>query len=75
MLGVYGGGARQGERSKPGGGNTPKANLAEASELMGIDWMNRAELCQAIPPAYTEHTGRYLMAELDRRANCRAAAS
>jgi DNA (cytosine-5)-methyltransferase 1 len=31
---------------------------------MGIDWMQRMELAQAIPPAYTEHIGRYLLAEL-----------
>lgn len=30
-------------------------------EAMGIDWMTRAELTQAIPPAYTEHIGAYLM--------------
>jgi len=29
--------------------------------LMGIDWMSRKELVQAIPPAYTEFIGRDLM--------------
>jgi DNA (cytosine-5)-methyltransferase 1 len=28
---------------------------------MGIDWMALPELSQAIPPAYTEHIGGYLM--------------
>jgi len=31
---------------------------------MGIAWMNRAELAQAIPPAYTEWLGRQLLAVL-----------
>lgn len=35
---------------------------------MGIDWMLRDELTQAIPPAYTEWIGRQLMAYLKREA-------
>ncbi len=30
-----------------------------AAEAMGIDWMNRATLTQAIPPVMTEHIGRW----------------
>ncbi len=30
-------------------------------QVMGIDWMTRDELAQAIPPAYTEYIGRQLM--------------
>lgn len=33
---------------------------------MGIDWMNREELSQAIPPNFTEYIGRHLMAEVER---------
>lgn len=28
---------------------------------MGIDWMTRAELAEAIPPAYTEFVGAQLI--------------
>ena len=31
---------------------------------MGIDWMTNAELTEAIPPAYTHHIGKQLMASL-----------
>lgn len=40
-------------------------------EAMGIDWMTRAELCQAIPPAFSEYLARFILrhiAHLDRRA-------
>lgn len=39
-------------------------SLAKFREVMGIDWMTRAELSQAIPPAYTEHIGKQLIAAL-----------
>jgi DNA (cytosine-5)-methyltransferase 1 len=37
-------------------------------DVMGIDWMTRDELAQAIPPAYTEFIGGYLMAEINAKA-------
>lgn len=33
-----------------------------AAEAMGIDWMNRDELTQAIPPIFTEYIGGQLLA-------------
>jgi DNA (cytosine-5)-methyltransferase 1 len=38
-------------------------------DAMGIDWMTRLELSQAIPPAYTEYIGRNLMRVLTSRAH------
>lgn len=37
-------------------------------EALGIDWMTRDEMAQAIPPAYTEFIGGYLMAAV-KQAN------
>lgn len=35
-------------------------------EAMGIPWLPKSRLAQAIPPAYTEFIGRWLMAEIGR---------
>lgn len=37
-------------------------------EALGIDWMTGDGLCQAIPPAFTEHIGSQLIAHLETRA-------
>ena len=35
--------------------------LSQQREGMGIDWMIVEELSEAVPPAYTEYIGKYLM--------------
>lgn len=37
-------------------------------QAMGIPWMTREELSEAIPPAYTEYLGSQLMMQIDHAA-------
>ena len=61
------GGRRINRRPDDHGGNTNKPrNIKEARGAMGIDWMTRYELSQAIPPAYTEYIGKQIIAFLDK---------
>lgn len=57
------------------GNGTPTGNritlgrnpsIAEKREVMGMDWTTRAELSEAVPPAYTEHIGGYLLGAVRR---------
>lgn len=55
--------ARMGRAPRPGQFMTVVGNFSgvqAAREAMGISWMTRDELREAIPPAFTEHIGRYL---------------
>ena len=38
------------------------------AEAMGIDWMSPREMCEAIPPRFSEHVGRQLIAHLEELA-------
>ena len=69
-IGVYGGHARR--RSAKHGGRGTKdvwegGHKAAASEAMGMDWATLGEMSEAIPPAFTEHLGRQMMAALTQR--------
>jgi DNA (cytosine-5)-methyltransferase 1 len=49
-----------------GGGN---CSVAAARDAMGIDWMNKNELNEAIPPAYTFFIGKQLHGLLATKLN------
>jgi DNA (cytosine-5)-methyltransferase 1 len=57
--GVYGHGAGIGSKKRG-----YKWGVAGRRIAMGIDWMNRDELSQAIPPAYTSFIGEQLLAHI-----------
>lgn len=63
------GGPSSKPRTDPGGGLSRKPkNLADAQDAMGIDWMTRPELAEAIPPAMTEWIGQRLLAHVQQEA-------
>jgi DNA (cytosine-5)-methyltransferase 1 len=61
--GVYGGAWSKNKSLDPTvkrtGGYAPPDDVQRA--LMGIDWMTRQQLNQAIPPVYTEHLGLQML--------------
>jgi DNA (cytosine-5)-methyltransferase 1 len=61
---VYGNGTPQYYRRALGRNVT----IAEKRTAMGIDWMNRDELSEAIPPAYAEFIGKAAMKAIARAA-------
>lgn len=42
-----------------------RAGVQTARDLLGCPWMTGPELTQAIPPAYTEYLGQFLLAAVD----------
>jgi DNA (cytosine-5)-methyltransferase 1 len=38
--------------------------VADWREVMGIDWMNRDELSEAVPPAYTKFIGEQFLSQV-----------
>jgi hypothetical protein len=77
LLGIYGGRINRlgvgGISYEASSGRThyrpPTAPFAEGCAAMGIHWMSLEELCESIPPAYTEWIGRQLLAALAEHAH------
>jgi DNA (cytosine-5)-methyltransferase 1 len=59
------GGPAAREPGQNGGIHRKPRNLAHARDAIGIDWMSRRELSQAIPPTYTQFIGEQLLAALN----------
>ena len=61
----------KGHRGRDADGNkirgVKSAPGPEWSVAMGIDWMTKREMAEAIPPAYTEFIGKQLMAHVQSR--------
>jgi DNA (cytosine-5)-methyltransferase 1 len=69
VLGVYGTGGSDSGRAARGGGGGVKVSGQAAADALGINWTtHQPVLSQAIPPAYTTHIGRQLIARLAERA-------
>lgn len=65
----FGRAARQGMRTPPGWYICVAGHFSQhdgyAKRAMGIDWMSRHGMAQAIPPDYTEFIGRQLVAFIE----------
>ncbi len=64
VIDVSGGGPTFKIRADGKGGRTYKGTADQARAAMGIDWMTKAELNEAIPPAYTELIGAQLLSHI-----------
>ena len=73
-------GSHEGEFYSPAGHGDPNWKRRDANphlngpgyadrcrKAMGIDWMNRDELAQAVPPAYSEWIGKQLLSVVEAR--------
>ncbi len=61
-IGIYGEGCRDSRRKYDK--SIPEFTVEQGREAMGIGWMTIAELCEAIPPAYSQFIGMIAMRHL-----------
>lgn len=72
VIDVSGGGPTKAPRLDGKGGRTYKGTADQARAAMGIDWMTKKELNEAIPPAYTELVGAQLISYIASRQEATA---
>ena len=60
VIGIYGGHHRNRRRGMA------DFNVQQGRIAMGIDWMTIAELCESVPPAYSEFIGRQAIETIGR---------
>jgi DNA (cytosine-5)-methyltransferase 1 len=64
-IGIYGEGCRDSRRKHDK--TIPEFTVVDGREAMEMPWATLAELCEAIPPAYTRFIGRQLLAHIAAR--------
>ncbi len=64
-IGIYGEGCRDSVRKVDRG--VADFTVQQGRIAMGIDWMTIAELCESIPPAYSEFIGRQILAHMGNK--------
>lgn len=64
---------RYAARYERGGGYVPRS-IAVQQQLLGIDWMTVKGMQESIPPVYTEHLGRQMLAAAEAQAPAKASA-
>ena len=50
---------------RAGGGGRGAGDISAWSDAMGIDWMTRREIVEAVPPSYAEYIGQQAMTAID----------
>jgi DNA (cytosine-5)-methyltransferase 1 len=58
-IGIYGEGCRDSRRKYDK--TIPEFTVVDGREAMGMPWASLAEICEAIPPAYTRFIGERLL--------------
>ena len=64
-IGIYGEGCRDSRRKYDK--TIPEFTVVDGRDAMGMPWASLAEICEAIPPAYTRFIGGQLLAQVEQQ--------